>query len=717
MKTSTRLPLAIKSTLFCTTLLVSGISQPSFAQDTTKTTEKESVFLGNITLNARRFDEAEIEVPFSTSVISKETAEISPSQRVSEIVENAPNVNFSNPGAPRFTQFSIRGAGALNLDAPDDTSIGTYVNGVPIPRQAADFQLLDIQQVEILRGPQGTLFGDNASAGAINIITRPAPDGVERELRFSLDSGKNSNVKLLFGDRVNDKLAYRIVGGFNAREENIPDETLNRDVGSLDELALRATIFAEMSDSVSGEFVLDRNSFSTDHPSWIWRDAPADPTASQVKADDSDQTSNGVSAKLTFDLDAFELQSITAYRNVDADVFTDNIDALLDAGLSFATPGSVYTTGNDETQEVLFQEFLFRNEAESGFTWQAGVNNKRNKLDSEFTNVKESPAFQGFQLIDSTNTEINSNFYSIFGEADLPLIDKLTMSLGARCSLVQREASVAFASATAAASDSGNADFSGWSGRASLSYGPNVDNNFYGTIVRGWKPGGFQRFQSNIGTAGIMDPIYRETTTNSIEIGSKHSFLDGRLDLNFAAFNTEAKNEQVIAYDFTTFQLQIENADVKTRGFELESSYDVTDLFSIGGGIGYTEAEFTDDNTAAGVVAGNRVPNVPERSSGLNANYVAPVTVFGNRADWGSSLAVVHRSDRQANTSNTLTLDEYTAVNISTGISTGNWGARLYMKNLFDETYFTSGVLNPNGRVGVVEGPERTIGIEISAKW
>mgnify|MGYP001799489371 CR=1 FL=1 len=673
--------------------------------------------LGTLIINARRFDEPDIDVPFSTSVVTPETTEIAPSSRVSEVVQNAPNVNFSNPGAPRFTQFNIRGAGALNLDAPDDTSVGTYVNGVPIPRQAADFQLLDIQQVEILRGPQGTLFGDNSSAGVINVITRPAPDAAERELRFSFDSEENSSVKFLFGDRVSDRLAYRIVGGYNNRAGFIPDATQGVNVGELDELALRATFFAEFSDTVSGEFVLDHNSFDTDHPSWVWRDAPDGPTASQAEFDSSEQTSTGASAKLTFNLDAFELQTITSFRRIDADVFTDNIDFLLDAGLPFAAPGSAFTTLNDETQDVFFQEFLFRDETSRGLRWQAGLNFKLNQLDTTFTNVTEDPAFPGFPFTDTTNTTIDSKFYSVFGEVDVPVSETVTLSFGARYSIVERDADVNFNGFGLTFADAGDTSFSGWSGRASLAYAPTLDNNYYATLSRGWKPGGFQRFQSNISSTGRLDPTYDETTSVSFEIGNKRRFMDGRAALDFALFYTDAEDEQAVAFDFTTFQLQIENADVRTKGFELEGSYDVTDRFTIGGGIGYTDAEFTSSNAVAGVVSGNQVPNAPLWSVGLNANYTAPVNVFGRSADWVSSLAVIHRSDRQADISNSLTLDDYTVVNVSTGIETDNWGARLFVRNLFDETYETSAILNPNGRVGVVEAPERSVGFEISARW
>lgn len=712
---STTAPLAVRPMLLTTTLLVSGYAQVAFAQDTGG---EEGFDLGTVTIKARRFDEADVQVPISTTVVNPGVTNVTPSSRVSETVQNAPNVDFTNTGAPRFTKFSIRGSGSLNLDSPDDTSVGIYVDGVPVPRQASDFQLLDIQQVEILRGPQGTLFGDSSSAGAINVITRPAPEGVEGESRLSFDSDRNASVKFLYGDRINDRVAYRFTGGYNKQAASIPDATQGKDVGELDEFALRATVFADFTDTASGVFVLDHSRFKTDHPSWVWRDAPGGPTASQATLDDSDQTSTGVSAKLSFDLGGVELQTITSWRRVDADILTDNIDSLLDNGLPFALPGAVFTTQNDEVQDVFFQEVLLRSQSDNGVTWQAGANFKYNNLDTTFTNTTGSPAFPGALFTATTDTVIKSKFYSIFGEAEVPLNDKLTMSVGGRYSLVERDASVNFSGSGVTAADTGSARFSGWSGRLSLAYTPTLDSNYYVTLSRGWKPGGYQRFQSNISTAGVLDPIYDETTSKNIEIGTKQRFLDGRAALDFALFYNDAKDEQVISYDFATFQLQLENANVRTKGFELEGSYDVSDRFNIGGGIGYTKAEFTNNNAAAGVVAGNRVPGVPSWSLGLNANYVVPVRVFnGQAADWVSSLAVVYRSDREADIANRLTLDDYTVVNLSSGIETDRWGARVFVRNLLDERYATSGILNPNGRIGVVEGPGRTIGFEVSARW
>lgn len=677
----------------------------------------DSFDLGTLTLQARRFDEAEVDVPFSTSVISTNAVEVTPSTRLSEVINIAPNVNVSNPGAPRFSLFNIRGGGALNLDAPDDTSVGIYVDGVPIPRQAADFQLLDIEQVEILRGPQGTLFGDNSSAGVINIITRGAPEGPEAELRLSFDSEENYSAKFLVGMRFNDRVALRFAGGYNFRNGFIPEANLGGTVGELEDVTLRATLFAQFSETVSGEFVVDYNSFDTDHPSWVWRDAPGGPTAAQAQEDDSEQSSFGVSAKLTFDLEPFELQTITSFRSVEADIFTDNIDFLLDAGLAFAVPGSVFTTRNDETQDVFFQEFILRNETGTGLRWQAGLNYKRNDLDTTFTNNSTNPLVPGVIFVDSTNTNIESDFYAAFGEIDIPLSSPLTLSLGARYSFVDRSADVLFNGFGLAIPASASADFSGWSGRAALSYQASAENNYYLTLARGWKPGGFQRFQSNISTTRQVDPIFGETESYSIEIGNKRRFADGRGSLDVALFYSEAEDEQVIAFDFTTFTLQIQNADVRSQGFEVQSSYQITSRFFVGAGLGYTDAEFTSTNLVAGVVNGNRVPNVPKWSFGLTAGYVAPVQVFGSSADWRTDLTVVHRSSRAADLANALTLDDYTVVNLSTGIETDHWGARLFVRNLFDETFETSAIFNPNGRIGVVEGQERAVGLEISAKW
>lgn len=687
------------------------------AQQTNETDDSDIVDLGTITVQARRFDETAVAVPISSSVVNREVMDITPSSRLSEEIRTAPNVNASSTGVPRFSQFNIRGLGALNLDAADDTSVGTYVNGVPIPRQSADFQLLDVEQVEILRGPQGTLFGDTSSAGAINVITREAPTGDEGEVRLSFDDHGNLNAGFLLGTRINDRAAFRFSAASNTLDASIPDLTLGRDVGELKEVAARAVAFYDFTDTVSGEFTFDYSSFDTDHPSWVFADAPVEPSAAQAQADDSRQVSRGFSAKFTFDLDGVEAQSVTSYRDIDATVFTDNIDVQLDAGLPFAMPGTVFTTENDETQTYFFQELLFRSSTDSGLVWQAGVNYRNDGVDTTFTDTSESPAFPGFPVVSSTNTEIESEHFAIFGEADVPLSDKVSLTLGGRYSKVQRDADVSFATFGSAASDSASASFSGFSGRVGLSYEPNLDQLYYATLSRGWKPGGFQRFQSNIAVTGSVDPTFNESSNVTFELGHKRTFDNGRGAFNFAAFYTEAEDEQIVNFDFNTFQLAIDNADVRSAGFEADVAYQLTDRFNISGSVGYTDAVFTSDRVAAGISKGNHVPNVPRWSAGLNGTYVAPVKAFGAGADWVTSASAVFRSEREADSSNTLTLDEHVVVNLSTGIQSGNWGARIYVENLFDETYETSAILNPNGRVGVVRGQERTIGIEFSAKW
>ncbi|MFV0293544.1 MAG: TonB-dependent receptor domain-containing protein [Paracoccus sp. (in: a-proteobacteria)] len=166
-------------------------------------------------------------------------------------------------------------------------------------------------------------------------------------------------------------------------------------------------------------------------------------------------------------------------------------------------------------------------------------------------------------------------------------------------------------------------------------------------------------------TTGQLDSAFDESTNLTFELGHKRAFADGLGTFDISVFHTEAKDEQVVSYDFTTFQLNIDNADVRSSGLEIDTNYQLTDRLSIAGAVGYTDAVFTSDNAAAGISKGNRVPNVSAWSVGLNGTYVAPVSVFGNGGDWVTYASLIYRSKREADVANLLTLDEYTPSHLS----------------------------------------------------
>ncbi|SDE65180.1 iron complex outermembrane recepter protein [Rhodospira trueperi] len=678
--------------------------------------ELQALVLEPVTVTARKRAESASDVPISLSVMDGDDLDEAGVETVFDTMKLVPNLSATTSGPARFSTFIIRGGGAVLMDAPDDTSVGVYVDGVPVPRHMADMDLLDVDRVEVMRGPQGTLFGDASSAGAINIVTKAPSDTFEgRVIGDFGNEGRRSGQVSLSGPIIPDRLAMRLSGSVRHEDGTIKDRRFGGDVGEEDAWSVRGQAAITPTDRLSIDVTLDGSRVETDHPNWIWRDAADYPSVDQRVSEWSDQTSLGVGATITYDLDWATATSVTSFRRVTAETIGDNIDLLLDDGLMLAADGGGYVSDFEEETRRVVQELRLTGADDQAIAWQVGANFSAMDFDALFA---DTTTMMGWATDERRDASVDGQSYGLFGETTVPLGAGFDLTLGARYSYVTKDARTDYTSSMGlAASDSKEDSWSAVTGRASLAYHWTEDVSTYATVARGWKPGGFQRYSANIATSGEIEDAYGETRSWTYELGNKARFLGGRAVLDAAVFYTTAEDEQVNAYDLTTYQLQIKSGDVDSYGFEVEGRVQATENLTLGGGLGYTHATFTQDVPDAGIRDGNRVPNVPLWNANINGVYRYPLTLAGLDGDWTSRVAYSYRSDREGDITNEATLDGYHLVDLSTGLDFDAISVRLYANNVLDEEYAVSGYMNSNGRVAVAPGDGRAFGAVLSYRW
>ena len=618
---SIRRPLAAAFAL----LLAGGLS----AQDN---------LLEEIIVTAEKREASIQDTALAITAVSGDMLESGDLDEIEDLSLDVPSLVFSRAGGE--AQIYIRGVGTNLFGIGQDASVAVHQDGVYQGRaQMGLNQFLDVERVEVLRGPQGTLYGRNATAGVINIIHRAPGDEAEGYVNFKLGNFNRYDGELAYGGPISDNAGFRVAarygsdGGFT---EDL-DPTGGDEVDGGETMAARATLTFEISDTVSAKIIGDYTDFDGDNRSVrprgnLHRSAaegamplPAfDQTRNEV---DSFQnwTIGGITAEVTADLGGgMTLTSITGYRQFE-DSFRFNTDG---------TEVFVTQTHYQRDTSQLSEEIRLACNCEA-YEWIAGL--------YFFTEDKEEalglPAinFGGAFNIFATN---KTDAWAGFGELAWPFSDRLSGIVGLRYSTEEKDDS------NMRGLTGGNFDglFGDSDPRAyTFAFGPRMTTNdwnaftpklglkfdysddvmVYSTLTRGFKSGGTNSLSG--------DPAFDPEYLWSLELGGKSTLADGRATANAAVFYYDYTDLQVST--FTEGTVSVTNAaEATVLGLELDVSAALSEQFTWTVAGTMLQAEYDKFITRYGGgngivldVAGNNLVNAPELSVTSTLNYSADV--------------------------------------------------------------------------------------------
>ena len=718
--------------------LLAGTS--AFAQEvpTTASAEKAPASTpveGEIIVTATRRPENVQRVPLSVDVISPQDLSRNNLTAASDLPRLAPSVQFTNAGQANLQGFSVRGVSTYAFADTLEQTVGVNIDGVPVGRPAGSLtSLVDLERVEVLQGPQGLLFGKNASAGLIAVYT--AKPKFENSLsgHFTYASRDEVNVDAASNlELVPDTLALRLTGWSFRRDGFIRSVPLDKMVSGRSEQGLRGRLRWKPTANLEANLTAEYAHGDSDCCAYVSISYPA---GSPFAAADAalgitpgfDNFRSGTPQKpgvpenqyarynnynyaleLTYDLGGATLTSLTGYRrNRENDRYDGTIANL-------PINDSTYYDGHyrQVTQEVRL-------------TGDAG--NLRYVLGGFFYNLKlSSMQEQGACLPVGTPctflardvyVTLDSNSYAAFGEATLSLTPSLRVSAGGRLShdtvdgtfnrVVPAGAGVLTPPYTSAAST----DYTNLSGRFGLQYDVDPTKMLYATLASGYKgPGlGYSTdFSSAIfaSTGGIVKP----ETTRSAEIGFKTRWPHANLTFNIAGFYSTFKNFQstVGLPNTVPIAFAIVNANqIRTQGGQVEATWRPVSGFELTANIAYTDAKFTDfanapcyrEQTAAtgctgGVynLNGKSLTDAPKWKYTLGGRYETAI------GDWKTSYQVdfLYKSSVYWLAGNPYSKnDGYGLLNMSLGITPPESQLQLmfFVRNLLNEHDF--GRITPN---------------------
>ena len=733
MKFGLKTPLAIA---------IAIASTSAYTQDTG--TESAHAGLEEVVVTAQKREQNLQDTPVAITAIDTQTLHDQKVKDISDLSASIPNVSIApSPGGSTGATIAIRGASTINPAITWEPAVGIYVDGVFVAKNIGGlFDVAELERVEILRGPQGSLYGKNTTGGAISLITRkPAK---ERGGNVTVGAGNYGYTEYgasIDSGRIADFLSLNV--SYNKRDRDGFYDNANSglpgagtvkidEFKQLDSEAGRVAALFDVSDAVEITYAYDWSSrdntvaFGQLEPGIVDANHVSGFQAAAVNRLDSgsldgagveEVETSGHTLNVAWDInDNLLMKSITGYRGMK---FYDENDY-------DGSPYVGFNTQRDIETKQTSQEFQLIGKAGSV-----------NYVVGAFYFTEDSDAYNPFVIGGPGGPSNVDNFYGVestsyalFGQADWAATDSLTFSLGARWTQEEKDAYVKhMGSVVLGATDydtQANETWDNFSPMFTASYAVNDDITTYAKVSQGWKAGGFNAEATDKMEA---ETPYDEETLTSYELGFKSRWLDSRLQANIAVFYNDIKDKQISNY-LGAYSI-IENAGkANVQGFELETIYALTESLTAFFNYGYLDSSYDEYIVGSVDIASTaQFPYSPENKYSLGFEYVRDLgfSQLRTRIDYSFSdeqyfyaeepKATLTSSEDYALLNARIALTDIAIAGDNT-LEVGIWG-----KNLTDEEYRLNGIPGDSDGDRLLDaginyyGDPRTIGADLTYRF
>lgn len=666
-----------------------------------------------ITVTARLVEESAQDIPFTVNVVKGYDAETSRQFDLKKLLQESVGLDvISNMGAS--TSLRMRGVGALQSVSGDDSSVIISVDGLPQSVHNATLNMMDIEQVEILKGPQGTLFGRNSEAGAINITTKKPTQYFEGNIRGEAGKEGQYMTEGVVSGSLTETLSARLALRYDRADTVLQNANDNDPLDTLRNKMVRQSFLWQTTDATSVLLSMEAESADGKDTMYIMRPYN-DNNSIDVPLDSNkfDKNSERYLLKIEHQMDKTVFTSMTGLSHTKLDysspIYEGNLYDYL-VGMHSNSNWSFLTKEN-----LFNQELRLSSQPEAEVFWVTGVNYFINHRSRKTYDV-DDPFYPTNPMNADIYRKFKTNNFAVFGEMTYPILTDLKLTMGLRQSWEKKDyranwqANASNPSPIRYATDEQDLSDNYTTGRVALSYAVTENVNLYGIYSRGYKTGGFNDEGTDF-SMGLSDQRYEAAKVNSYEVGVRALSDSGKTGVNLAVFQNETKNEHLLAYNPITFVAVVENYDTRSQGIELDGFWEATPEFRISAGAGYTRARINGipANSNAGVTSGNKVPDTPTWSANITLSHNLPLSSF-----WGISaprlqtkISNRYIGTRQAEPQNTIKLGAYNKLDGRIGIATANAEVYLWGDNLLDKKYDLWGYYIP---AVVPGGSDATIG-------
>ena len=767
-----------------TALLMSGISllaaSPAMAQEGQSTEDAEGAHQaedtthtsgGEIVVTALKRNTRLQDTPLAISAVTGDSLERAGTTSFTELTQNTPSLRIvdNGPGNRRVILRGVVGAGEPTVgvyydESPVAGSVGTTSDAAS---STPDFRVFDVERAEVLRGPQGTLYGSGSMGGTVRIIyEKPKTDLLEGAASVNLSAVKGGSPGASVDAMINlpivsDKLALRVVGSYQQFAGYIDNSYYGtKDINDGYSYSGRALLRFTPTDDLTIDLGAYYTKVSTDASRWFFETGERHTTNARSESGNYDEN-RIYSGTLRYDFGSVALTAVSTYfdrdRIVVGDV-SDNFNGrnnaagcaryLLGNTAGVCTPGQL-SSYLDLTNSILFSslyqpqsvknwsnEVRLSSTGSGPFNWTFGgfLEDRKSKVRS--TLLSASP------LSGELNPFVPANIYydrtindhlkqkALFAELSYKFFDKLTATVGSRwyeydktVGGIVQQGQIHYASVPSAYTEAQTTE-NGFVHKFNLSYEFSRDLMIYAQAAEGFRPGGVNQA---IGLPVALTGYSADSLWN-YEVGVKSQPIQG-VYLNLTGYQIDWSNMQVSARTAGTgsvFGLISNVGAARIRGVEAELNATPIQGLSLIANVGYTDAKLSEDQVSSIVVAagrkGDRLPFVPKWNVSASAEYIwglsdtheGSVRIDGSYV--GSSYSTLAATDVFRRK-----VDDYGVINARIGVQApdGNWSAQLYVNNLFDALAITTKSTSANtGGLTVTHGtPPRTIGLNLIKRF
>ncbi|MDT8399232.1 MAG: TonB-dependent receptor [Pseudomonadales bacterium] len=700
--------------------------------------------LEEIVVTARKRTESSQDVPVTVTAFSEDRIASSGIERPQDFINLTPNVQMVQTQNQGVSFIVARGIGQARNSEP---SVAVVVDGVLQSNpEMFNVELFDIEHIEVLKGPQGALYGRNAIGGAIIVDTLAPSDDFEGSIKVGADNGPGFRVRATAAGPITDTLKYRIGTSYKDTDGIVPNTFLDNEADAFEDFSTRVRLLWEPLENFSADLI--GNVILTNSRAFAFAITEDVDEILPIRVNNpgkNERDSYNASLKMQYDMDFATLTSVTAWNKTDEFSSGDAFDFLPipDSFLAnlLGFPLDLNQVSLFKT-DAISQEFRLTSPDTQSLRWVVGsyfISTDRfvslstrfdtgNGIDPE----KRNPSSNPLNLPTSFLSDKQDNFaFAFFGDLVYDINDYWQAEAAIRYDNDQRDITTLTPDAplcfpdgftptpclpdpTAFEGERRSTRFDSIQPKFTLRYQPTDTVTIYSSWGKGFRSGGFNQtgvasVAARLGIAGV-DDIFEAQTARTVELGLKTQLLDQRLNLNFAAYHTSSKGEPFFVFIAENSTQNLGTiGKVKHNGFEISMEALVTDGLILDAGIGFNDSKikrFVDD-----AALGNESPLVTRVTSNIGLEYRYPTQLF--------NLDLVFRADYQRlgrtwwEPFNTTSRDPVNLLDLRASLQNDDWTLTGWSKNLTDNHYNSE--FSPGGFT--FRAPLRSWGFDVTRRF
>lgn len=678
----------------------------SMAQDAVEV-ENGAWMLEEVVVTAQKRADNLQEVPISITAMTEEVLERIGAEGFSDYVGQVPGITYMDRGGSR-SRLIVRGIDTTQSDAFQDTQSASaiYIDELPslnryAPWTNTDLSMFDIERVEVLRGPQGTLFGSGALGGGMRIITNK-PDAsaqsgkIEAGVSYTEGGTDNQNYKAMVNvPLIQDELALRAVAYYRDEggyvDNRVRDE---KNVNSSTAVGGRILLGYSPTEALDLRLTYLYQDDEVDDVAKVNADADPDYSYDSFYPSFTDTELSNYNLYLDYDFDSVLLTSSTSYAERE-DELAQEVGRLLDLLFSTGPDADYDETGSFETT-TFAQEVRFTSQSDGPLRWVVGgfyfQQDKSDVFDISVSTLADQVLYMELE------TEVEEK--ALFGEASYQLTEALTLTAGLRVSdnTFEQENPVREGLLGSPASAKQKIDESGSTPKFAIAYQHSSDINLYAQIAKGYRVG---QINPN---AGLVDPISAEVIPDgydsdslwNYELGIKSFWYDQRLKFNAAVFYIDWEDIPLLRFTESSFNYTDNAGDATSEGVELELVALPAEWIEIGSSLTYVEAELESVVSGVPFTPGDQLPGSPRFAA---ANYIQ--LTMGSQLlpeDMSGYLRLNHRyqGEQISNLDNAIGQysDSYNVFDLRAGVAVSDYEFIFHITNLTNNDAFATKASN-----------------------